>query len=1082
MPETPYPMIDVADIIRMVGGAAFQRGQGYAKDSLVQGLTFEPDSKTVHARVMGSSPAPYRTQLYLAQKGDGRFHLRDSVCSCPVGLDCKHVAAVALRSNMENLRANQELMAPSSPARPAGWQESLSGLLSSHQHDDGALATVQPTVLGLQFELRPTTVSKWEKHHAYRGFKLGVRPVIRNAKGNWVKNNLAWGNISYQTYGLKLDPDQHRWFAQFPALHRGTGVTYFGNNDSWLYLDDFSNPLLWQLLQEAQRLGIAFVGSKKSVTVHLASEAVLLLDATTTDNAIQLCPAINIDGENHPPDSAHVIADHGVYTASENGTITLAPTTRKLTDHNRELLERTKPVRIPESEKQEFLSGFYPRLIQSIDVVSSDGSVIFPEILPPVLVLTAAFGEDELQLSWDWAYQSGDTETRKPLKSKDDDGGYRDAATETATLAAARDALGGRMVKDRVFTGMEVVDFTETALPRLERLDAVRVDILGSKPKFEELTDTPQLLITTVDTEDRDWFDLGVLVTVQGRKIPFDHIFTALAKGSNRIKLVDNSYLSLNQPIFDQLRELIDEARMLNEWETGLRISRYQAGLWAEFEDLAEETEQAQSWRAAVNGLLELTEVEQTPLPEGLHATLRPYQVDGFNWLAFLWSHGLGGVLADDMGLGKTLQTLALLVHAKDQGEKRPFLVVAPTSVVPNWIAEAQRFAPGLAVRGIGDTQAKSGTPVSEQVEGADVVITSYALFRLDNDAYGKQEWAGLILDEAQFVKNHAAKVHRCAKELRAPFKLAITGTPMENNLMELWAMFNITAPGLFPSSRAFTEEYRTPIEKQGSTERLQRLRRRIRPLMMRRTKEAVASDLPPKQEQVLAVELHPRHRKIYQTHLQRERQKLLGLIEDLDRNRMIVFRSLTLLRMLSLDASLVEPEYEGVPSAKLDVLFEQLEDVLAEGHRALVFSQFTSYLKLAAARLEAQGVEFAYLDGSTRKRGDVIDSFKNGTAPVFLISLKAGGFGLNLTEADYCFLLDPWWNPASEAQAVDRTHRIGQTKNVMVYRMVSTDTIEEKVMKLKEQKAKLFSSVMDDDAVFSSALTADDIRELLAG
>ncbi|WP_309072226.1 DEAD/DEAH box helicase [Arthrobacter sp.] len=1082
MPATPFPMIDVTDIIRMVGGAAFQRGQGYAKDSLVQGLTFEPDSKILQARVMGGSPAPYRTQLYLALKGDGRYHLRDSVCSCPVGLDCKHVAAVALRSNMENLRANQELTAPPSSSRPAGWQESLSGLLSAREDDDVALAAVPPAAMGLQFELRPTTGPTGNHRRGYRGYKLGVRPVIQNAKGNWVKNNLAWGNISYQTYGLKLDPDQHRWFAQFPALHRGTGVTYFGNNDSWLYLDDFSNPLLWQLLQEAQRLGIAFVGTKKSVTVQLASQAVLLLDATTVDNAIQLCPAINIDGENHPPDSAHVIANHGVYTASEDGVITLAPTTRKLTDHNRELLERTRPVRIPEAEKQEFLAGFYPRLIQSIDVVSSDGSVTFPEIIPPVLVLTATFGEDELDLRWDWAYQTGSTETRKPLKAGKEDDGYRDAGAETTALQAAREALGGRMVKDRVYTGMEMVDFTETVLPRLERLDAVRVDVVGNKPTFEELTETPQLLITTVDTEDRDWFDLGVLVTVQGRKIPFDHIFTALAKGSNRIKLVDNSYLSLNQPIFDQLRELIDEARMLNEWETGLRISRYQAGLWAEFEDLAEETEQAQAWRAAVNGLLELTEVDQTPLPDGLHATLRPYQVDGFNWLAFLWNHGLGGVLADDMGLGKTLQTLALLTHAKEQGEQRPFLVVAPTSVVPNWIAEAQRFAPVLAVRGIADTQAKSGTPIAEQVEGADVVITSYALFRLDNDAYGKEEWAGLILDEAQFVKNHTAKVHRCAKDLDAPFKLAITGTPMENNLMELWAMFNITAPGLFPSSRAFTEEYRTPIEKQGSTERLQRLRRRIRPLMMRRTKEAVASDLPAKQEQVLAVELHPRHRKIYQTHLQRERQKLLGLIEDLDRNRMIVFRSLTLLRMLSLDASLVEPEYEGVPSAKLDVLFEQLEDVLAEGHRALVFSQFTSYLKLAAARLEQQGVEFAYLDGSTRKRGEVIDSFKNGSAPVFLISLKAGGFGLNLTEADYCFLLDPWWNPASESQAVDRTHRIGQTKNVMVYRMVSTDTIEEKVMKLKEQKAKLFSSVMDDDAVFSSALTADDIKELLAG
>ncbi|WP_323960396.1 helicase [Arthrobacter sp. JZ12] len=1082
MPESSYPMIDVADIIRMVGGAAFQRGQVYARDDLVQGLSFEPDSRMLSARVLGSSPAPYRTQLYLVQKGDGRYHLRDSACSCPIAMDCKHVAAVALRSNIENLRTSQELTAPKPPAGPAGWQESLTGLLSAREHDDGALTEVPPTAMGLQFDMRPVTGPAGHHRRGYQGFKLGVRPVIRNSKGNWVKNNLAWGNISYQTYGLRLDPDQHRWFAQFPALHRGTGVSYFGNNDSWLHLDDFSNPLLWQLLAEARRLGIAFVGSKKSVRVHLAGQAVLLLDATTEDGEVHLCPAINIDGENHSPQTAHLIGNHGIYTVSGDDVITLAPTTRKLTEQNRELIERTRPVRIPEAEKQEFLTGFYPRLIQSIDVVSSDGSVTFPEILPPTLVLTATYTGEQLELHWDWAYLTGGTETRRPLKDSNDDGAYRDAAAEAAALQAARDALGGRLVKDRVLTDMEMVDFTEGVLPRLEQAEGVRVDVVGNKPTFTELTETPQLVISTVDTEDRDWFDLGVLVTVEGRKVPFDHIFTALAKGINRIKLVDNSYLSLKQPIFDQLRQLIDEAQALNEWETGLRINRYQATLWAEFEDLAEETEQAQAWRTAVQGLLSLTELTPVQLPSGLQASLRPYQVDGFNWLAFLWSHGLGGVLADDMGLGKTLQTLALLVHAKEQGETRPFLVVAPTSVVPNWVAEAGKFAPGLRVTGITDTQAKSGVPLKEQVEGADVVITSYTLFRLDNAAYGGQDWAGLILDEAQFVKNHAAKIHRCAKELPAPFKLAITGTPMENNLMELWAMFSITAPGLFPSSRAFTEEYRTPIEKQGNTERLQRLRRRIRPLMMRRTKESVAADLPPKQEQVLAVDLHPRHRKIYQTHLQRERQKLLGLIEDLDRNRMIVFRSLTLLRMLSLDASLVEPEYEGVPSAKLDVLFEQLEDVLAEGHRALIFSQFTSYLKRAAARLDQQGIQYAYLDGSTRKRAEVIDSFKNGPAPVFLISLKAGGFGLNLTEADYCFLLDPWWNPASESQAVDRTHRIGQTRNVMVYRMVSSDTIEEKVMKLKEQKAKLFSSVMDDDAVFSSALTADDIKELLAG
>ncbi|BDZ50278.1 hypothetical protein GCM10025867_25190 [Frondihabitans sucicola] len=251
---------------------------------------------------------------------------------------------------------------------------------------------------------------------------------------------------------------------------------------------------------------------------------------------------------------------------------------------------------------------------------------------------------------------------------------------------------------------------------------------------------------------------------------------------------------------------------------------------------------------------------------------------------------------------------------------------------------------------------------------------------------------------------------------------------------------------------------------------------------MLRRTKETVASDLPEKQEQLLRVDLEPAHRKLYDLFLQRERMKLLDLVDDLDRNRFIVFRSLTLLRMLALDATLVDDEaYAGVPSSKLDVLVEELADVIAGGHRALVFSQFTSYLRLVAARLDAEGITYDYLDGSTRRRSEVIDGFKSGTSTVFLISLKAGGFGLNLTEADYVFLLDPWWNPASEAQAIDRTHRIGQTRGVFVYRMIANDTIEEKVMQLKEKKAKLFDAMMDDDEqAFGAALTADDIRGLL--
>ncbi|TYC97901.1 hypothetical protein FQ377_11840 [Arthrobacter echini] len=1095
MPNSPHPLVDVTDIIRIVGGAAFQRGQTYAKDGAVSSVSWDAGSKLLTGRVRGTAANDYRTKLRLGVKGDGRFRPLENFCSCPVGADCKHVAATALQSNTENLLARHDDERGARPdprsAVPEGWQASLTDLLSADA--DAPDGTAAPTPLGVQFELRTpeVAVQRWGSAAERQGqrtlnTRLGVRPVSQNGKGKWIKNNLSWGSISYQTYGLTFDPEQHRWFSQFPALHRGTGVNYFGNNDSWLYLDDFSNPLLWQLLDEAQRLGIAFVGSRKSVRIDLAEQATLRLDASVDDDgALRLAPALDIDGRPHPSDTAHVISTHGIYAVTDGDIITLAPTSRKLTPKDIELLQRGHAVVVPEEEKSLFLQEYYPRLRQRIEVDSSDGSVDLPVIERPRLVLTTTYTDDALTLDWHFDYPLGDTVRRRPFRrgGPGSDDGYRDAEAEDALGAAARKTLGTLPLRTLTLADMQAVEFVEEILPELTALDDVHVEIVGEKPDYRELTETPTLRISTVETDNRDWFDLGVMVTVSGRTIPFDAVFRALAQGRTKLKLVDNTYLSLEQPVFDQLRELIEEARSLSEWdpETGLTISRYQAGLWAEFEDLAEETEQAQSWRDAVTGLLELEEVAATPAPAGLVARMRPYQLEGFSWLAFLWRHRLGGVLADDMGLGKTVQALALMVHAKETGGlEAPFLVVAPTSVVPNWTNEAHRFAPGLKVVTITDTQGAAGRALSGQVGDADVVITSYTLFRLDFPAYQDLPWSGLVLDEAQFVKNRASKVHQAAKDFQAPFKLAITGTPMENNLMELWSLFSIVAPGLFPSARKFTDDYRTPIEKIGDNRPLVRLRNRIRPLMMRRTKEAVAADLPPKQEQVLEVELHPEHQHIYETYLQRERQKLLGLIEDMNRNRMIVFRSLTLLRMLALDASLVDPAHAGVPSAKLDVLFENLEGIIAEGHRALVFSQFTSYLKKAAEQLEARGIRYAYLDGSTRSRGDVIDSFKDGDAPVFLISLKAGGFGLNLTEADYCFILDPWWNPASENQAVDRTHRIGQTKNVMVYRMVSKGTIEEKVMKLKENKAKLFTSVMDDDAVFSSVITAEDIRGLL--
>src|SRR5919108_514789 len=378
------------------------------------------------------------------------------------------------------------------------------------------------------------------------------------------------------------------------------------------------------------------------------------------------------------------------------------------------------------------------------------------------------------------------------------------------------------------------------------------------------------------------------------------------------------------------------------------------------------------------------------------------------------------------MGLGKTLQTLALICHARERGgDAGPFLVVAPTSVVPGWAGEAARFTAKLSVQAVTDTLRKSRRTIDE-LGAADVVVTTYTLLRLDARAYGSVEWAGVILDEAQYVKNHQAKTYKCVRELATPFKLALTGTPMENNLMELWSLLSITAPGLFPDPKRFAAEYARPIERGGDAERLARLRHRIKPLVKRRSKEHVARDLPAKQEQTLEVELYPRHRKLYDTYLQRERQKILGLLGDFDRNRFTILRSITLLRQLSLHAGLVDERDGAIPSAKLSALAQQLGEVAGRGHRALVFSQFTAFLAKCRDRLDQDGIGYCYLDGGTRRRDRVLERFKTGDDPVFLISLKAGGVGLNLTEADYCFLLDPWWNPAIDNQAIARTHRIG--------------------------------------------------------
>lgn len=915
---------------------------------------------------------------------------------------------------------------------------------------------------------------------------LGIRPLERSAAtGAWVQGTATWDAVrrSPTQYGR----DRSRWFADLLSIARDTLLS--GTAGDWLIVDLIESGLLWGHLRAAGGIGIPLVAAQKSTTVLLADRAEIGATVRRDDDGgLVVRPEITIAGRAADPAGVRTIGHSGVYEVVQHGSrleVTLAEAS--ISEPVRALLGARAGLEVPVHDEAAFFRDAYPLLARRVDV-RAVGRVELPALPAPRPALALSFLRgDTVRYAFEWDYPGFG---RVPFPA----GG--EAVRDTAAEDRLRDRLravwterhGEELAATGSFHDVAAAEFVTRTVPALEA-EGVTVTVSGRRKNYQELTGEPEITVSTVESSDPDWFDLGILVSIDGRTIPFEPLFTALSKGRRKLLLVDGSYFSLNHRALDRLRELIDEAGELDEWETGPRISRYQTDLWEEFEDLADEALPAVTWRATAEGLRRAGSVPAIPVPSGLHAELRPYQKDGLDWLAFLWSHRLGGILADDMGLGKTLQLLALLMHAREAGERRPFLVLAPTSVLSTWRNEAARFAPSLRVRIRHSTQ---GPSLDVTLGDADVVITSYAVARIDEAEYARIDWAGLILDEAQFVKNPATKLHRAVASFRADVTFAVTGTPMENSLSELWALLKLTAPGLFASARRFREQYIQPIEQGKVPEneeggayrqrRLEQLRRRIRPLLLRRTKELVAPDLPAKQEQILEVELSSAHRALYDTVLQRERQKVLGLLEDLDRNRFIVFRSLTLMRMLSLAPGLVDPADAGIGSRKLDVLLERVVELEAEGHRALVFSQFTSFLDLAAGRLDAAGIPYAHLDGSTRHRQKVVDGFTAGEQPVFLISLKAGGFGLTLTEADYVFLLDPWWNPAAEAQAVDRTHRIGQESQVFVYRMIATGTIEEKVLDLQRRKARLFTAVLDDEALFAQSLSAEDIRGLFEG
>lgn len=644
--------------------------------------------------------------------------------------------------------------------------------------------------------------------------------------------------------------------------------------------------------------------------------------------------------------------------------------------------------------------------------------------------------------------------------------------------------------------------FMQQALPALRKA-GWRVQI---NPGFHyQLEPIDDWYVRIDEAADRQWFDLEMGIEVAGRRVSLlpillnvlrhtpavlspralaeraadDLLLVALpARAGESLQRVGLPYARL-RPILKVLAELHFQPQDASP--QSLRLNRADASRLAQLD-----SSPALSWiggeslRELAAQMHGLAAHRVTP-PPGLQATLRTYQLEGLAWLQGLHAIGASGILADDMGLGKTLQSLAHLLLEKQAGRLRsPALVVVPTSLISNWQEEAARFAPQLKVVVL---QGPKRHGLFVDMAQADLILTSYALLARDARELGRLHYSVLLLDEAQAIKNPRSRTANAARALRADQRLCLTGTPLENHLGELWSLFHFLMPGWLGDQKGFSRDYRQPIEKHADATRLAHLTERLRPFLLRRSKEQVASELPAKTLITQWVEL---------TELQRDRYEALRLSMDaqlrqeiasqgLAASRMLVLDTLLRLRQICCDLRLLADEpAEPADSAKLQVLLDMLQALAAEGRRVLVFSQFTRMLKLIEIELQQRGIAYALLTGATRDRAAPVRAFQSGALPVFLISLKAGGAGLNLTAADTVIHFDPWWNPAVEAQASDRAHRIGQDKPVFIYRLITRGSVEEKMQQLQRSKAALASAVLGDRGPVDTGLSPEDLDLLL--
>jgi superfamily II DNA or RNA helicase len=1104
--DVPSNILKQDDLVDFFSRSAWSKGNVYQAQGRVSALEVSDDLTEVRASVRGSERTPYSVDISLSYRG-GELDDMAGDCTCFIGSNCKHVAATLVEALHRMGTVADAAPAPKQGTFPGFARPEPAPVLPPELND--WLEKVGSSIRGNDY---PADVRQrllyCVQPHAREGRMPHLAVSLLSVKLR--KDGTLSEHVSRSNPGT--DPDRAPPFYRDADLDIVMGLSReyrpYGQPDVSLirsvgllrqivdtgrayWRDHTSSPLQWGGIRQGR---IEWrQASKAGMASSLVVEGATALDSEPPVYVEEASGTVGTVETSLPARLAHRMLSAPLIPRAQVAEVARR-LGQKLPAVHHGVLPAPPVAATPVDEDPT------PVLRLTLAQPLANSYYYYAAQPTPVAHLSFRYGPAEIELAERGTkvevFHAGQVfaVSRRRAREKEALGRLSDLGFVAAI--SAHPFLDVRHRHDLTFP--EPYDWLDFLNLEAGDLRAQGFEIHVDDEFPYRLAESDSVVDAEFESSGIDWFELGLGIEIDGERRDLTSILAALvstpgftpdgirqlAEGGDHfyLPLADGRHLSLAADRFLPLILALHTLTLSGVFagQSGkIRLSR------ADIVPLLGMESQEFVFKGADNlrrlaGLLHTQGLADISLPQAFKATLRPYQALGVAWLDLLRESGLGGVLADDMGLGKTIQTLALLALEKDRGNLTgPALVVAPTSLMSNWLNEAQKFAPELKVlvlHGAGRKQTFAAIPEH------DVVLTTYPLIARDHEVLLSREWHVAVLDEAQTIKNPNAATTRWLRGIKAKHRFCLTGTPMENHLGELWSIMSFANPGFLGEKAVFARQWRTPIEKRADKSRAAALAQRVKPFLLRRTKAEVATELPPKTEIIERIILEGSQRDLYDSVRLSMSAKVRAAIRErgLGKSHIVVLEALLRMRQACCHPALLKLD-DGVerPAAKLDRLTEMVDELLSEGRKIIIFSQFTSMIALMRVQFDAAHVRYSLLTGETKDRKRAIDDFQNGANDVFLISLKAGGVGLNLTAADTVIVFDPWWNPAVEEQAIDRAHRIGQDKSVFVYRLVAADTIEEKMDELKARKRALADSLFDRDGGIGSALTEEDVQAL---